>query len=383
MLMGDHLTFTQSAFLSQRRSFNAIFVAIDQASGFVFAVPSKTTDTGSFFANNLMDCIFRMFGPCQYLKTDNCSLYRSPAVSKLCKELKIRQLFSIPYCSWSQGLIESTLGRILQILRKVIIQYPREDIYFSLSRAVWIINSMKSYRKQSPFEIMFNRQPPDIEQWAGINDAPSTFRLDEHMQKFIETHEHLRPILDKIEQLRQARNTKKGGSYIDFHQGDLVLRKDFGRLKKSIPKLSKLYEDLPYRVVQDCGPYVICEDTSAKPIAIHKHHVKKVHERKANLYKFLPPHLLRTVGFHFDRKSALQDLKEGTLAEKWYSLIHSSKYEKPASPVLTRQRLKTLGVGENLDEDELAFLQDITSNEPLNVTNDSPQPPHLPSIIEE
>ena len=86
-----------------------------------FAVKSANAITT---AKILYNEIFCLFGPPNEILTDRGTHFANSVISNLCELVNVRHKFSIPYHPQTNGLTENFNGTLINVLRKVTINYP-------------------------------------------------------------------------------------------------------------------------------------------------------------------------------------------------------------------------------------------------------------------
>jgi transposase InsO family protein len=72
----------------------------------------------------LYNQLFCTFDPPQEILTDRGSHFANAMITNLCQRVKVKHKFSTPYHPQTKGLVEKFNGTLVQILRKLSVNYP-------------------------------------------------------------------------------------------------------------------------------------------------------------------------------------------------------------------------------------------------------------------
>ena len=152
-----------------------ILTIMDSATHFVIAVPLKKTDSVSI-AEALMKQ-FDLVGYPQRIYNDNGSNLSSDIMKEIYRTFGI-QMKTIPVYWPRANLVERQHGIIKSIMRKLIVDQPRQWHRY-LDALMFAIRTTPNASGYSPFELLFGRQGRSHltflkELWTGRNDDPET-----------------------------------------------------------------------------------------------------------------------------------------------------------------------------------------------------------------
>jgi hypothetical protein len=152
-----------------------ILTLLDSATHFTVAVPLKKTDSVSI-AEELMK-LFNLMGYPQIIYSDNGSNLTSDIMKEIYRTFGI-QMKSIPVFWPRANLVERQHGIIKSIMRKLIVDQPRQWHRY-LDPLMFAIRTTPNASGYSPFELLFGRHARTHlmflkELWAGQSTDPET-----------------------------------------------------------------------------------------------------------------------------------------------------------------------------------------------------------------
>ena len=176
--------------------------------------------------------VFCTFGPSNEILTDRGTHFANNLISSLCEIIQVNHKFSTPYHPQTNGLVENLNGTLVDLLRKLTIDYPtRWD--------EWIATALYNYRTKvhatlgiSPYELLFGIQPRNTN---AIQFAAQLLG-----------QERLAAIDYKRNQVHSQLTQKQANTWtpeLNFKKGDLVLVKRVHKLK-----IQTLWYENPYMV---------------------------------------------------------------------------------------------------------------------------------------
>ena len=173
----------------KRTPWNKILVAVDLFSHFIICSPIIGTLDSEQFLSFVQDKIIAIFGPPQFISSDNEACICSKLVTDVCLTLGIVKIQSTPYQPRS-NLSELMNQLLLEAMRNVIVRQlcTIEKVTALLSPIVFLVNSLvfKNERFMSPYLIMFGQLPR--------NDIYTFFQHGGDL--FKSKHHYLRTILE-------------------------------------------------------------------------------------------------------------------------------------------------------------------------------------------
>ena len=220
-----------------------IIVAIEYATRLITARAIRKV-TSESCASFVVTNIICQFGLPKTLLTDNASVFTSHFFKQVHEMLGIRKIYSTPYHSEGNGLVENANRQIQDILSKYIQSRQRDwDVY--LPMALFAINtSVHTSTKYSPFYLMYGRIPnlPTDIVLDTNNDAPTpVLKLQEIRQQAADNSA-------KAQQVQRTVHDRKVNN-ITFDVDDQVfVYTPTGKPGKS--KKLTLYWHGPYKIVE-------------------------------------------------------------------------------------------------------------------------------------
>ena len=132
-----------------------ILTCVDFATRYPEAVPLKNIDNVSV-AEALVGIFSRVGVPKEVL-SDNGSSFKSEMMSEVSRLLSLRQLFSTPYHSMGNSVVERFNGTLRRMLRKVCLDKPRQWDRYLEPLLFAYRETPQASTKFSPFELLYGR----------------------------------------------------------------------------------------------------------------------------------------------------------------------------------------------------------------------------------
>jgi len=194
--------------------------------------------------------VFCNFGPPSEILTDRGTHFANKLIADLCRVVNVRHKFSTPYHPQTNGLVENMNGTLINILRKLSLNYPtRWD--------EWIPTALYAYRtkvhttlKYTPYELLYGILPRSTDPIQTVGQ-----RLGEERLAALDAtrdQAHLRLIETQAAQWNPE---------VTYQQGDYVLVKRAKRLKIQPPwhetpfKVYRAHENNTYDLIDDEGNF--------------------------------------------------------------------------------------------------------------------------------
>ncbi len=176
----------------------------------------------------------------QVLLSDNGAEFRNKVLVEICRQFGIRQTFTVAYHPASNGLVERSNRKILEILRPIVAGHPRawEDwipqVAATINASVCDSTGQLPHYivfggpKHLPYDLLGSQQPPvyDPEDYAKIQ-----------LQNFSRIHHAVTEKLKSTSDFRTAKQ-HKGARPVSFSEGDAVMIATPDRQSKLSPKFS-------------------------------------------------------------------------------------------------------------------------------------------------
>ncbi len=177
-----------------------LLVCVDHLSRYVVLYPVKDKSAKSV-AHALITHLICPFSTPRVLLSDNGTEFRNQLLEKICKQLGIKQCFTVTYHPASNGLVERANRKILDVLRPVVsgLQHTWEDwlayVAASINRRVCESTG------QSPHYIIFGvekRLPYDL-----LSSSQSRFyNIDDYakcqLKVFSDIHSNVREVTGNL-----------------------------------------------------------------------------------------------------------------------------------------------------------------------------------------
>src|SRR4030095_2740083 len=211
-----------------------ILVAIEYYTRWPIAISSQSADAITT-AKFLYTEIFCTFGPPNEILTDRGTHFRNEIIQEFCKLVNVKHKFSTSYHPKTNGAVENLNGTLINILRKLTIQYPKHW-------DTWIPTALYAYRtkvhnalKTTPYELLFGVRPRNM--------API------HFAEQVLGQRRLIALDDQRQQVAQRLAQRRADGWqpeLTYSQGDIVLVKRMSTLKILSEWLTEPY--IIYRV---------------------------------------------------------------------------------------------------------------------------------------
>ena len=133
--------------------------AIEYATGWVESM--WVPDISGKATIYLLDQIWQRFGPMKELISDNAGAFRGPEAEAWRSRHGVRLLPTTPAHPRTNGRVERANGVIKNILAKLALDEPGEEIHKLLPRALYLYNRRPGQHGYSPYFLMFGIQPTD------------------------------------------------------------------------------------------------------------------------------------------------------------------------------------------------------------------------------
>ena len=210
--------------------------------------------------------VFCTFGPPQEILTDRGSHFANAIIASLCQIVKVKHKFSTPYHPQTNGLVENFNGTLVQILRKLSVDFPTQwdD---------WVDTALYCYRTKvhntlnfSPYELLFGVMPRSSDPIQFAGQALGQERLMALDDKRTRAHERL-----------GKKQEQDWNPVLTFKKGDIVLVRRVRKLKIQTPWEDTLY--IIYRV-HDNNTYDLIDakgdfyKSRLNAIRLKKYHLK-------------------------------------------------------------------------------------------------------------
>ena len=246
---------------------------VDHFSKFLVLVPLRSADAKTI-ATALWKEWITKFGCPDILFSDSGKVFESELVKEICKECKIKKMFSAPYHQQANGLIERCFRTIKPMLVISAEQEGRswDDVIPTVELAMRA--SVQASTGYSPFEIIFGTQI----KLPWENKSQNKYEC-ENIRKYLEMKENYRNLLFKKVQENTNAKLQANDKYKKKYQpkeiqiGDEVYVKNELRTGFGVPKYNG-----PFLVKRKKGKhgYVLERKTTGKIIWRHYNDIKKV-----------------------------------------------------------------------------------------------------------
>ncbi len=250
-----------------------LVVMVDIFSRYVLLVPIKEKTTKNV-AHAIVSKLICEFSAPRVLLGDNGAEFRNRLLQEICNQIGINHTFTVAYHPASNGLVERTNRKILEVLRPVLgsLLHSREDW---LPRVAGSINSslcestgksphfiIFGVEKRLPYDLLTSSQPP-------VNDYEDYSKVQ--LKIFGNIHKQVK---DNLLQSSTARSLKqhKSACQVSFHIGDSVKV----QTQERHTKLDKKFKG-PYQIVQDLGghKFQIFDSGKVELTTVHSDRLKK------------------------------------------------------------------------------------------------------------
>jgi hypothetical protein len=225
--------------------------------------------------------VFQYMGFPEEIQSDRGVNFVSKMFKDMCKFMNIKQTFSLPYRSQSNGQVERMNGTIRKMLSKINVNELDWDK--QLPWAMFCYNTTKhATTEEKPFKVMFGREPV----------LPEPEELSKIPSKYMENTDWLGSFQDSFKNIwRITKNTMATGQkdqkeYNDrkaksteINIGDQILINNKGKWRGSRSRLYPFYEG-PYEVVAYKAPNVTVKLANGKTREFHSEDTKIYHPRQ-------------------------------------------------------------------------------------------------------
>ena len=228
----------------------------------LFAMPDQKAQT---VVECLTEVIQRYSIPASIL-SDNGSNFKSYLVKRMFETLQIKPVYTTVYHPQTDGQCERFNSTLIQTLRKLIQNEPREWDKKLQFVAFSYRTSKHSVTGYSPYQLVFGRkprQPVHTLLEPRLTDTPKTF-----LNQFKEVDGWRRIALERINAEKESRVFISEGP--EYREGDLVMLKNHSRTSK----LSKVYK----------GPFRVCEVDDPNYVIEIDGKTKKIHAEQLKLF---------------------------------------------------------------------------------------------------
>lgn len=198
-----------------------ILVAVENFSRWPIAMVSENADDDNV-ADFLYSQVFTVFGPFQFILSDNASHFSNDIVEKFLALVKVHHPFTFPYHPECNGMVEKLNGTLVKALKKLCISDP-------LNWDFYLPSVLYSYRTKahetvhmSPYKLLFGLAPRTFcqnllqqldkklgfERLVSLTDQNSFY--EDHKEYPTQTtyESTLFPIGSKVIRLRKKRTNK-------------------------------------------------------------------------------------------------------------------------------------------------------------------------------
>ncbi len=238
------------------------------------ALPDQTAAT---IARALIR-VFMEYGVPEQLITDNGPCFRSDLLKELCKQLGIRQIFSSPYNSQGQGLVENSNRQIVQVMKAHVREDPEN--WCQYVKSAQFVNNTSPHvgMKDTSFYLMYGRdalEPGDLHEpsrYKAVTDENSIFA-----KQYAQALKIARENIIKSQE-NQKKQYDRSARPVNLKVDDYVLLK----ARPNQPGKWGLKWNGPYRIIED-----LLNPANFKIKHIKKGHVTVAHANR--LKKYYPP----------------------------------------------------------------------------------------------
>lgn len=242
------------------------------------AIPDQSAAT---IANHFVRLIICTHGCPQKLLTDNGRNFTSQLLAELCRLTGCTKLFITPYHPAGNGLCER-FNRTLVTMLSFFVDSHQRNWDTVLPYALFCYRaSRQSSTKQSPFQLLFGREPRipgDIFLGQPIPEDRDPTYAQDFQEKMRQAWELARTHIVKAQTVQKEQHDKRPtASAEDFNVGDRGYVRTPRPRKGLAPKLQRPYVG-PQRIIRltDTNAQVVMADTPrAKPQLVHLNRWKK------------------------------------------------------------------------------------------------------------
>ena len=235
------------------------------------ALPDQTAAT---IARALIG-VFLEYGVPEQLITDNGPCFRSDLLKELCKQLGIRQIFSSPYNSQGQGLVENSNRNIIQVMKAHVREDPENWCQY-VKYATFVNNTSPHVgMKDTSFYLMHGRDalepgdPHEPSRYKAVTDENSIFAKNYAQALKLSRENTIKS------QETQKKQYDRSARPVNIKVGDYVLLK----ARPNQPGKWGLKWNGPYRVTED-----LINPSNFKIKHIKKGHVTVAHANRLKKY---------------------------------------------------------------------------------------------------
>ncbi len=216
-----------------------LLVMVDSFSRYVILAPLREKMARAVAHAIVTKLICEHSAP-RVLLSDNGAEFRNTVLAEMCKQFGIRQTFTVAYHPVSNGLVERSNRKILEILRPIVAGHlgAWEDyvaqVAATINASVCESTGQSPHyivfgcHKRLPYDLLSSRQPPvyDPENYAKIQ-----------LQNFKKIHSEVTEKLMSTSDLRTAKQHRYARP-VSFSEGDIVMIAAPERQSKLSPKFS-------------------------------------------------------------------------------------------------------------------------------------------------
>ena len=227
-----------------RQGSRYLLVCVDHLTRYVMLAPLKDK-TAESVAHALVSSVFLKHGTPTVILSDNGAEFRNALLSEICGQFNVRQAFVTAYHPASNGLVERSNRKILEVLRPVVgrLSETWEDWlpYVSASINAHVCSatgrsphySLYGQELRLPYDLLGRTQPPVYN--------PHEFGKAQ-LKVFADLYSDIRERLQDSK-TKMAERQHKNATPIILDVGDIVMVQESERTNKLHPKFS--------------GPYII------------------------------------------------------------------------------------------------------------------------------
>ena len=206
-----------------------ILTIIDIATRYPEAIPLKKTD--SVTVAEALFSVFSRMGIPEEILSDNGSQFTSEMMKEFHELLSIKGVHSSPYHAQSNGVIERFHGTLKPMLKKVIVEQPRQWHRYIPALLFAVRELPNASTGFSPFEMMFGRQPRGpidllANAWSGGEDAKEAKTTYQHVVDLKNSiYDMCKIAHDSVDEARKTQKFyhDKKARFRSFSVGDEVL----------------------------------------------------------------------------------------------------------------------------------------------------------------
>ena len=255
------------------RGNKVLLVCVDQLTRYTELIPLPNK-TGKECALAIFNCIFCRYGPPQLIISDNGTEFNNELMQNLCDVFGVQKVNILPYHPASNGLVERTNRKILDVFRHTVGPDEQWDLRLPLvqcslntrvhaSTKVTPIKALMGYNPRLPYDWMNEPVSPVY------NDDPIKIRLNNF--KFI--HQQLTKNLTEA-QLEMVDKHNENIKPVLYKRDDHVYIKNDVRSGLNY-KLTKKFIG-PCKVLETTGVKIQVQTPDGKVLWVHKDKVKKI-----------------------------------------------------------------------------------------------------------